>query len=161
MRKETKHKKVFICSPFRPRGTTVKQQKQELHNNLKLAQLACEHAVSEGYMPMAPHLFFPVFLSESDPAERQTGIRFGMEWLSECDELWIIGRRVSEGMEREILAAADLGIPIRQYIFCHFSGESLIEQIIRSLVDTDSGYEKDGECLKDNEDEEGRLYDRD
>ncbi len=136
----------------------MKQQKQDLHHNLNLAQLACEYAVSKGYMPMAPHLFFPAFLSESDLAERKTGIQFGMEWLSECDELWIIGRRISEGMKQEILAAADLGLPIRQYIFCRFPGESLMEQIIGILIDTDSGYEEDGEYPDNNEDEEGRLY---
>lgn len=136
----------------------MKQQKQDLHHNLNLAQLACEYAVSKGYMPMAPHLFFPAFLSESDPVERKTGIQFGMEWLSECDELWIIGRRISEGMEQEILTAANLGIPIRQYFFCSNQGKSLMGQIIASLIDTFRGYEEDGEYPDNNEDEEGRLY---
>ncbi len=158
MRKATKHRKVFICSPFRPRGTTAKQQKQELNNNLDLAKIACEYAASKGYMPMAPHLFFPAFLSESDPAGRKTGTQFGMEWLSECDELWIIGRRVSEGMKREIWAAADLGIPIRQYTFCRFQGESLMEQIITSVINIYHGYEEDEKNLDSCKDEEGRLY---
>ena len=100
-----KHRKVFICSPFRPRGVTAGQRAKDLRHNRQLAKLACGYAVSLGYMPLAPHLFFPEFLSEDVPEEREAGIRFGLEWLSGCDELWVIGNRITEGMKCEIAVA--------------------------------------------------------
>ena len=36
----------------------------------------------------------------------------GMLWLAECDEIWVVGNRITEGMEREIDMAKELGIPM-------------------------------------------------
>ena len=104
-----KHKRAFICSPLRPRGATAGQRADDLRHNRQLAQLGCRYAVSLGYLPMAPHLFFPEFLSEDRPEEREKGIQFGLEWLSGCDELWVIGNRITEGMKREIALAKTMG----------------------------------------------------
>ena len=109
-----KHRRVFICSPFRPQGTTARQKAEELRHNRQLARLACGYAVSRGFMPLAPHLFFPDFLSEYVPQEREAGIQFGMEWLLGCDEFWVIGSRITEGMKREIMMAKELDIPMRR-----------------------------------------------
>ena len=79
-----------------------------MRHNRQRARLACEYAVSHGYLPLAPHLFFPEFLSEDVPEEREAGIQFGMEWLLGCDELWVIGNRITKGMKREIAMAEEL-----------------------------------------------------
>ena len=118
--------KVFICSPFRPRNGTPEDRLIDLHCNQEMACLVCRYAVSLGYMPMAPHLFFPQFLSESDENEREIGIRYGLEWLSQCDELWVIGPRITEGMRREIQVAEELGLPIRQFTFYRGSVTCLV-----------------------------------
>ena len=52
-------------------------------------------------------------LDDSDPAERETGLRLGHRVLEVCDEL-CCGDRISSGMAREIEEAQRLGIPIRQ-----------------------------------------------
>ena len=156
-----KHKRVFICSPFRPRGDTARQRAEDLRHNCQLARLACGYAVSRGYMPLAPHLFFPEFLSEDAPEEREAGIQFGLEWLLGCDELWVIGSRITKGMKREITVAEKLGIPVRQYIPCLVLEGSLLDEFFgRKPALDDPGYEEDD--WKPNEDEEeGLIYDGD
>lgn len=114
-------------------------------------------------MPMAPHLFFPEFLSEDKPKERETGIQFGLEWLSECDELWVIGSRITEGMKREITVAGDLGIPVRQHIPCLVIEGDLLDMLFgRKPVPVDPGYEEDDYYPnEDDDEEEGLIYDGD
>ena len=157
----TKHKRVFICSPFRPQGDTAMKLAENLRHNMELAKLACGYAVSQGYLPMAPHLFFPTFLSEKVPEEREMGIRFGLEWLAGCDELWVIGQRITEGLKREITVATALGIPIKQHIPCLVLDGHLLDMISgRKRMPVDPGYEEDDYRHHD-EDEEGHIYDGD
>lgn len=111
-----KVKKVFICSPFRPDGETDEEQDADLVRNISLAWHAARYAMVKGCIPYAPHLYFPQFLSDSDNSERRTGIQAGLFWLKECDELWIIGEKVTEGMEREIEQAEEWGIPVKQVV---------------------------------------------
>lgn len=117
MKRETKSKRVFICSPLRPRGDTAEEREKDLLRNRHMASLACEYAADQGYMPLAPHLFFPAFLSDDDPQEREKGIHLGLEWLDDCDELWIIGNRITEGMKQEILHAEQREIPMKHVTF--------------------------------------------
>lgn len=158
-----KHKKVFICSPFHPRGDTAGQRAEDLRHNRQRARLACEYAVSHGYLPLAPHLFFPTFLAEDAPGERELGIQFGLEWLSECDELWIIGRRITEGMKREIAAAKEMNIPVAQHILCQEVEGSLLDQFFsKQPHSADPGYEEDTSYYyKKDDEEEGLIYDGD
>lgn len=72
-------------------------------------------AVVSGAIPFAPHLLYPQVLDENDPSERELGIFFGMVWLGKCDELWVFGRHISNGMAREIAQAKKRGIPIRRF----------------------------------------------
>ena len=158
-----KHKKVFICSPFHPRGDTAGQRAEDLRHNRQRARLACEYAVSCGYLPLAPHMFFPTFLDENAPRERELGIQFGLEWLGECQELWIIGRRITRGMKREIAAARAMNIPVRQRILCQEIEGGLLDQLCRkSAFSGDPGYEEDTSYYhNEDDDEEGLIYDGD
>ena len=157
-----KHKKVFICSPFHPRGDTARQRAMDLRHNRQLARLGCEYAVCQGYLPMAPHLFFPEFLSEQKPEERETGIQFGLEWLSGCDELWVIGNRITEGMKREIAVAEELGIPVKHHVpVLVLEGELLDEFFGWKDRQYDPGYEEDDWNSDDDDEEERLIYDGD
>lgn len=118
-------KRVFICSPYRPRGETEKERQADLEKNLKIAREACSYALGHGFIPYAPHLYFPQFLSDEDAGEREKGIRCGLKWLAQCDELWVIGSRVTEGMKTEIRTAEEAGIPVRQMLF----SEDLIDAL--------------------------------
>ena len=53
-------------------------------------------------------------LDDSSPADRQLGIEMGSQMLELCDELWLCGDRISEGMANEKALAEQLGIPIHQ-----------------------------------------------
>ena len=102
-------KKVFICSPYKPQGYTENERRRNLKQNIKLAKKACRYALKKGCLPYAPHLYFTRFLSYE---ERETGVFLGTLWLAECDEIWVVGNRITEGMEREIDMAKELGIPM-------------------------------------------------
>jgi hypothetical protein len=105
----TKHKmpskRVYICSPFRG----------NVKRNTERAREYCRLAFERGFVPIAPHLYFPQFLDEDDKDERAAGLRYGMEEMHRCVEIWIFGKRVTDGMKAEIELAADLGIPARYF----------------------------------------------
>ena len=94
---------VYVASPFAG----------DIDQNTENARQYCRFAVSKGYLPLAPHLHFPQFLDENDPKERKLGLQFALILLDKCDELWVFGNRISEGMSREIDHATVIGIPIR------------------------------------------------
>lgn len=83
---------VFISSPFA--GDT--------RRNTKRARGFCRFAVSKNCIPVAPHLLFPQFMEEDDPAQRDLGIFFGMVLMSKCQEVWVFGRDITKGMAVEI-----------------------------------------------------------
>lgn len=116
MDKETRLKKVFICSPYRPRGETEEEQKARFQENIDIASGACRFAIDQGAVPYAPHLYFTQYLDDEDENEREQGIILGLSWLARCDELWIIGDTVTDGMDREISTAKEWGIPIKRVI---------------------------------------------
>lgn len=105
-------KLVYICSPLRPVSPTVTDHPDELANNIKLACDACTLAAYRGFIPVAPHLYFPQFLSDDVDSERSMGINMGLELLRVCEELWIISPRISTGMSAEIKEAKQCGIPV-------------------------------------------------
>lgn len=96
---------VFICSPFAG----------DMEGNAKRAREYSRFAVSKNCIPIAPHLLFPQFLEEADPAGRELGISFGLVLQSMCREMWVFGDTVSKGMAVEIKKAGERGIPIRYF----------------------------------------------
>jgi hypothetical protein len=52
-------------------------------------------------------------MSDSDPAQRELALLFGVIWLCKMDAVWVFGERISEGMKREIAKARSKGIPIK------------------------------------------------
>ena len=105
--------KVFVCSPLRPVSRDPERAEKVLKRNIERAKYACELLTKLGYLPIAPHLYFPQFLDDNDPKERETGMMLGRELLCGCDELWVFGERISEGMEAEIRQAKASDIPVR------------------------------------------------
>ena len=95
-------KKVFICSNYRG----------DVETNVKNALHWCKKATNQGCLPIAPHLYFPQFLDDDIPCERELGITWGIDILNGCDELWVCSENISDGMKREIEYARTQGIPI-------------------------------------------------
>ena len=106
-------KKIFVCSPYRPLAETEESRKVELESNLHRAKTACRILTTLGFMPLAPHLYFTTFLEDEVKRERENGIRLGLQWLEEADEVWVFGDTISEGMAVEIARAKELAKPVR------------------------------------------------
>jgi len=96
-------KLVYIASPYAG----------DIEYNIKMAKKYCRYAMECGYTPVAVHLLYPTFLDDSNPAERAIGIKMGLRVLAACEELWVCGNRVSEGMKMEIAEAKKLGIKVK------------------------------------------------
>lgn len=109
----TTPKKIFVCSPYRPTSKTEECRKDELMANINRAKTACRILTTLGFLPMAPHLYFTQFLKDEDAQERNTGMKLGMRWLEDADELWVFGNTISEGMAAEIEKAHELNKPVR------------------------------------------------
>lgn len=122
-------KKVFICSPFAATAKDKEKKRKETIHNIHTAQVASLYAVMEGAIPYTPHLYFPQFLDDEDPESRELGQLLGLMWLKDCDELWVIGRRISEGMKKEIEMAKKLDISIRHYVFKRTTEERILDAI--------------------------------
>lgn len=96
---------VYICSPY----------SGEIEYNLSRARGYCRLAVSKGYIPLAPHLHYPQFMDDGDSEQRKLGLFFALVLLGKCDEIWVFGSRISEGMARELEAAERRSILIRRF----------------------------------------------
>ena len=94
---------VYICSPYRDNPRV----------NVMRARQYCKFSVSRGRIPIAPHLYFPQFLSEID--ERGKAMLMNFELMKLCGEVWVFGEKITEGMETEIAHAGRLRKNIRYF----------------------------------------------
>lgn len=95
-------KKVYICSPL---GGDVSA-------NLEKAKRYTKYALDCGTAPVVPH-FYALVLDDDIQTEREKGRMAGMSLLWFCDEMWVFGDVISEGMEAEIRFCKNLNICIR------------------------------------------------
>ncbi len=102
MKKEIK--KVYICSPL----------SGKIEENIKKAKEYCREVSLKGSLPIAPHTYFTQFLNDDNLEERNIGMIMGLELLKLCDEVWVFGEVVSDGMKKEIEFAKQLNIKIRK-----------------------------------------------
>jgi hypothetical protein len=93
---------IYVCSPFR--GDT--------QGNAERARGYCRKITEAGYTPLAPHLYFPQFLNDGDPQEREAAMGMGMALLPYCRALVVCGDSITEGMKREVLRAKELGVEV-------------------------------------------------
>lgn len=100
--------------PYRPLVYIASAFSGGEEDNVRRTQDYCRFAVSEGVIPLAPHLHYPQFMDENDPSQRELGLRFALILLGKCKELWAFGEE-SAGMKREIDKAKSRGIPIRYF----------------------------------------------
>ena len=94
---------VYICSPYRDNPRL----------NVMRARQYCKFAVGKGRIPIAPHLYFPQFLLETN--ERGRVMSMNLELLRLCGEVWVFGEKITEGMETEIAHAGRLRKSIRYF----------------------------------------------
>ena len=97
---------VYICSPYR--GNEIK--------NIENARRYCRFAIDNKAIPMAPHLLYPQFMDDSNPQERYLAIHtINYVLVGKCQEMWIFGDYISEGMAREIALAERRRMKIRYF----------------------------------------------
>jgi hypothetical protein len=94
---------VYVASPYAG----------DVEYNTSMARQYCRYAISQGVIPLAPHLLLTQFLNDRKPEERALGCSMGLRLLSHCQELWVFGQTISSGMAAEIAEAERLGIPTR------------------------------------------------
>ena len=95
-------KKVYICAPL---GCDVVA-------NLNQVKRYTRYALMCGTAPVVPH-FYALCLDDKNSEEREIGMAAGLGMLWFCDELWVFGQNVTEGMKQEIQFCKHLNIKTR------------------------------------------------
>ena len=91
---------VYVCSPYS--GDT--------EGNTRKAIRYSRYVVDHQGIPLTPHLFLPLVLSES--TERELALRMDMIFLDRCEAIYVFGDEITDGMQKEISRAKRRGIPI-------------------------------------------------
>lgn len=94
---------VYICSPYAG----------DIEKNTYRARAFSRFAVEKKYIPIAPHLLCPQYLDEE--TERWLGLKMGIVFMGKCEEIWVFGDVVSEGMAAEIDKAKRMRKKIRYF----------------------------------------------
>ena len=94
---------VYICSPYAG----------DIERNTYRARAFSRFAVEKKYIPIAPHLLWPQYLNEE--TERWLGLKMGIVFMGKCEEIWVFGDVVSEGMAAEINKAKRMRKKIRYF----------------------------------------------
>lgn len=112
-------KKVYICAPLRG----------EISANIERSKEYAGYAFECGTAPVVPH-FYALILDDTDPAQRELGLRAGKMLLWFCDEVWAFGDVLSDGMKAEIRLAKQLNIKVRYFSRKNkiFGGNSFYEK---------------------------------
>ena len=95
-------KKVYICAPL---GGDVE-------GNLERVKRYTRYALMCGTAPVVPH-FYALCLNDNDQTEREIGLAAGLGMLWFCDELWVFGQNITEGMKQELQFCKHLNIKTR------------------------------------------------
>jgi len=97
---------VYICSPFAG----------DVQLNRKNARKYSRFALDQSAIPLTPHLLYPQFMDDKDPAERWLARhKINYVLVGKCDELWVFGSVISSGMEYEISVAKKRQMKIRYF----------------------------------------------
>lgn len=103
MKRNNFKKMIYICSPY----------SGDIETNTENARRYSRFAVDNGYMPIAPHLLFPQFMSEKE--EREEAMRMNIVLLGKCEQVWVFGDELTTGMDYEIAKAKMWNKTIRYF----------------------------------------------
>ena len=97
---------VYVCSPYRG----------DVEKNIDAARKYSRFTFEKKNIPITPHLLYPQFLNDDDLFERNIAIhKINYVLLGFCNEMWVFGDEITEGMQREILVAQKRKKPIRYF----------------------------------------------
>ena len=83
-------KLIYVCSPLR-------SEPKEEKRNREYAIKCSKYVIDNGEAPVAPHIFVPEYMTDDDDWETAN-----KTLLNKCDELWVFGNTISDGMKNEI-----------------------------------------------------------
>ncbi len=94
---------IYVCSPY-----------GGLEENYEQAKRYGKYVVDKGHTPIIPHTMLHGVLTDSVPSQRKQGLSLGKELMKLCDEVWVFGPMVSNGMAEEIIEAGSTGKLVRK-----------------------------------------------
>lgn len=103
-------KLIYVCSAYRGvkyKRKTPQELMHEILKNVTKTKLYCSDIVSEGHIPIAPHIYFTQFMNDDIADERNKAFKMNLKLLDMCDEMWVYGKEISDGMQIEIDYAID------------------------------------------------------
>lgn len=104
---------VIIESPFR--ADTIERQ----NTNITYALLAVRDSILRGESPHASHLLYPGALNDTNPGERDLGIRCGYAWWRAASTVcFYTDLGWSEGMLKAKRRAKTMSIKIEERSIC-------------------------------------------
>lgn len=96
---------VYICCPY----------SSDPASNSERARQFCRKVVDMGYIPLCTILLYPQFMNDTDPAERELAIFFDIVLMGKCQEVFVLGSEITDGMSRELYKAGRRGQFIRYF----------------------------------------------
>lgn len=97
-------KKIYVCSPLGG----------DISGNIDRVKEYAKYVLECGTAPVVPH-FYALILDDNQPAERELGLCAGKALLQRCDEIWVFGDEISEGMAQEIELAKQISVAERYF----------------------------------------------
>lgn len=94
---------IYVCSPY----------SGDVGGNTLRARQYSRFAVDRGAIPLAAHLLFPQFMSET--GERELALFMDMVLMGKCEEVWVFGKDITSGMAAEIAKAKMKNMTIRYF----------------------------------------------
>ena len=95
-------RRAYICSPL----------SGNISGNIENAKRYARYIFKCGMAPVIPH-FYALVLNDEIPDERKLGMQAGISLLWVCDEVWVFGNQITDGMKKEIRFAEKLNIKVR------------------------------------------------
>lgn len=95
-------RRAYICSPL---GGNVSA-------NIENTKRYARYVFKCGMAPVIPH-FYALVLNDDIPDERKLGMQAGISLLWVCDEVWVFGDNITEGMKKGIIFAEKLNIKVK------------------------------------------------
>jgi hypothetical protein len=93
-------KRIYICAPYRG----------DIETNRSRALGYVRFVKDSGHLPFCPHLYFPLFCDEE--TERDLILDYCCIEVAKCDEVWVFGDEVTDGMREELRIAKAMHVPI-------------------------------------------------
>lgn len=99
---------IYVCSPY---------SSGDVEANAKQAREHCRFVLNSGCIPIAMHLLLPQFMKDNNSKERDLALFIDMVIMGKCQEVWVFGNRISNGMAIEIAKARKRGQRVKYFGF--------------------------------------------